>query len=153
MAIEDFRGLLSRAIVTKEMFEECQLVNSIFVDVATQITEREEQLRLEYNNAQALWEPWLWPDSVRMKHGLIAGGTGAGKSTFLENVIAQDLNRRFDGRPMPMIIFDGKGDQDFLERLLRRLSGKHGCLRGSSHPSRVSAIPCGRRLENSDSKY
>jgi hypothetical protein len=63
-------------------------------------------------------EPWLWRDSVRMKHGVIAGGTGAGKSTFLENIIAQDLNRRFNGRPMPMIIFDGKGDQDFLERLL-----------------------------------
>jgi len=63
-------------------------------------------------------EPWLWPDSVRMKHGIIAGGTGAGKSTFLENIIAQDLNRRFDGHAMPMIIFDGKGDQDFLERLL-----------------------------------
>jgi hypothetical protein len=56
MAIEDFRGLFSGATVTKEMFEECQLVNSIFADVATQITEREEQLRLEYNNAQALWE-------------------------------------------------------------------------------------------------
>jgi len=56
MAIEDFRGLFSGATVTKEMFEECQLVNSIFADVATQITEREEQLRLEFNNAQALWE-------------------------------------------------------------------------------------------------
>jgi len=63
-------------------------------------------------------EPWLWPDSVRIKHGVIAGGTGAGKTTFLENVVAQDLRRRFGGRPMPMIIFDGKGDQEFLERLL-----------------------------------
>ena len=40
-------------------------------------------------------EPWLWPDVVRMKHGVIVGGTGAGKSTFLENVISQDLTRRF----------------------------------------------------------
>jgi len=63
-------------------------------------------------------EPWLWPDSVRMKHGVIVGGTGAGKSTFLENIIAQDLNRRFGARRMPMIIFDGKGERDFLERLL-----------------------------------
>jgi hypothetical protein len=39
-------------------------------------------------------EPWLWPDTVRMKHGVIVGGTGAGKSTFLENIIAQDLTRR-----------------------------------------------------------
>jgi len=51
-------------------------------------------------------EPWLWPDSVRIKHGV------------LENIIAQDLQRRFGDRPMPMIIFDGKGDQEFLERLL-----------------------------------
>ena len=63
-------------------------------------------------------EPWLWPDVVRMKHGVIVGGTGAGKSTFLESIIAQDLMRRFGGRKMPMIIFDGKGERDFLDRLL-----------------------------------
>jgi len=39
-------------------------------------------------------EPWVWPDAVRMKHGVIVGGTGAGKSTFLENIIAQDVMRR-----------------------------------------------------------
>ena len=43
-------------------------------------------------------EPWLWPDSVRIKHGVIAGGTGAGKTTFLENIVAQDLQRRFGDR-------------------------------------------------------
>lgn len=63
-------------------------------------------------------EPWLWPDVVRMKHGVIVGGTGAGKSTFLENVISQDLTRRFGSRKMPMIIFDGKGEREFLDRLL-----------------------------------
>lgn len=63
-------------------------------------------------------EPWLWSDTVRMKHGVIVGGTGAGKSTFVENIIAQDLTRLFGGRRMPMIIFDGKGERDFLERLL-----------------------------------
>jgi hypothetical protein len=63
-------------------------------------------------------EPWLWPDEVRMKHGVIVGGTGAGKSTFLENIIAQDLMRRFGNRKMPMIIFDGKGEREFLDRLL-----------------------------------
>jgi len=63
-------------------------------------------------------EPWLWPDTVRMKHGVIVGGTGAGKSTFLENIIAQDLTRRFGSRKMPMIIFDGKGEREFLDRLI-----------------------------------
>jgi hypothetical protein len=76
---------------------------------------RNEATVLGYNVHK---EPWLWPDSVRIKHGVIAGGTGAGKTTFLENIIAQDLQRRFGDRPMPMIIFDGKGDQEFLERLL-----------------------------------
>jgi hypothetical protein len=63
-------------------------------------------------------EPWLWPDAVRVKHGVIVGGTGAGKSTFLENIIAQDVMRRFGTRKMPMIIFDGKGEQEFLHRLI-----------------------------------
>jgi DNA segregation ATPase FtsK/SpoIIIE-like protein len=63
-------------------------------------------------------EPWLWPDAVRMKHGVIVGGTGAGKSTFLENIIAQDLTRHVGARRMPMIIFDGKGERDFLGRLM-----------------------------------
>lgn len=34
MAIEDFRGLFSGQEVKKEMFEECQLVNSIYADIA-----------------------------------------------------------------------------------------------------------------------
>lgn len=63
-------------------------------------------------------DPWLWPDSVRLKHGVIAGGTGAGKTTFLQSIIAQDLNRTFTGKHMPIIVFDGKGDQAFVQELL-----------------------------------
>lgn len=84
-------------------------------------------------------EPWLWPDSVRLKHGVIVGGTGAGKSTFLENIIAQDLNRSFGGRKMPMIIFDGKGEREFLDRLLPHIeaAGRLQDLRvlDPTHPS------------------
>lgn len=67
-------------------------------------------------------EPWLWPDTVRTRHGIIAGGTGAGKSTFLKNIIVQDLYRTFGGKRMPMIIFDGKGDEEFLEDMLPHIT-------------------------------
>jgi hypothetical protein len=87
--------------------------------------EKDAQLASSANQADATLlgynvhkEPFLWPDSVRMKHGVIAGGTGAGKTTFLKNVIIQDLNRSFSGRRMPIIVFNGKGDQEFLEELL-----------------------------------
>ncbi len=84
-------------------------------------------------------EPWLWPDVVRMKHGVIVGGTGAGKSTFLENIIAQDMTRRFGARRMPMIIFDGKGEREFLDRLLPHIeaAGRLQDLRviDPTHPS------------------
>jgi hypothetical protein len=87
-------------------------------------------------------EPWLWPDIVRMKHGVIVGGTGAGKSTFLENIVAQDVNRRFGPRRMPMIIFDGKGEREFLDRLLPHIeaAGRLQDLRviDPTHPSESS---------------
>jgi hypothetical protein len=56
MSIEDFRGLFSGETVTKGMFEECQLVNSIYADVASRIVEREEEVKLQLANAQALWD-------------------------------------------------------------------------------------------------
>jgi hypothetical protein len=67
-------------------------------------------------------EPWLWPDTVRTRHGIITGGTGAGKSTFLKNIIVQDLHRTYGERRMPMIVFDGKGDEEFLEDLLPEIT-------------------------------
>ena len=101
-----------------------------------------------YQNAATLLgynvhkEPWFWPDAVRMKHGVIVGGTGAGKSTFLENVIAQDLARRFGSRKMPMIIFDGKGEREFLDRLLPHIeaAGRLQDLRvlDPTHPTESS---------------
>jgi hypothetical protein len=51
--IEDFRGLFSGQKVAKEMFEECQLVNSIYGDVVHQIIEEEEPFKTAYEAAQA----------------------------------------------------------------------------------------------------
>ena len=64
-------------------------------------------------------EPWIWPDGVRMRHGILLGGSGAGKTTNLLNIIRQDLHRSFDGRRMPMIILNGKGDTDFEREVMK----------------------------------
>ncbi len=86
------------------------------VDEKNLLRAREEGSTLLGYNAHK--EPWFWPDSVRLKHGVIAGGTGSGKTTFLKSIIAQDLNRTFHGKRMPIILFDGKGDQAFVQELL-----------------------------------
>jgi hypothetical protein len=70
---------------------------------------------------------------------LLEGPAGSGKSTFLENIIAQDMTRRFGARRMPMIIFDGKGERQFLDRLLPHIeaAGRLQDLRviDPTHPS------------------
>jgi len=63
--------------------------------------------------------PKLWPDEVRRMQGILLGASGSGKTTVLTNIIVQDINRVLrDGRRMPVIIFDGKGDGKFLKNLL-----------------------------------
>lgn len=67
-------------------------------------------------------KPWLWSDATRVLQGVVLGATGSGKTTLLRNIISQDLFRTV-GKPgdlhrVPMIIFDGKGDQGFLTGLL-----------------------------------
>jgi hypothetical protein len=56
MGIEDFRGLFTGENVTREMFEECQLVNSIYGDIASRIVQREEEVKQQLKDAQAQWE-------------------------------------------------------------------------------------------------
>jgi hypothetical protein len=66
--------------------------------------------------------PWYWPDGIRTMQTVVFGATGSGKTTLLRNIITQDLFRVFPSsagpRRMPMLIFDGKGDQAFLDDLL-----------------------------------
>jgi hypothetical protein len=70
----------------------------------------------------ALGNPWLWPDQIRVMQGIVLGQTGSGKTTLLRNIITQDLARRLgpagDRHRIPMVIFDGKGDLEFFHSLL-----------------------------------
>ncbi|HTC92021.1 MAG TPA: type IV secretory system conjugative DNA transfer family protein [Terriglobales bacterium] len=71
-------------------------------------------------------EPWYWSDEVRRMQAILLGQSGSGKTTLLHNIITQDVHR-IAGPPerqhrIPMIIFDGKGDQEFLKNLLYEVS-------------------------------
>jgi type IV secretory pathway TraG/TraD family ATPase VirD4 len=67
-------------------------------------------------------KPWLWPDRTRVMQSVVFGATGSGKTTLLKNIITQDLFRVIgppgDQHRIPMLIFDGKGDKEFLFDLL-----------------------------------
>jgi hypothetical protein len=67
-------------------------------------------------------EPWFWSDSTRVMQSIVFGATGSGKTTLLKNIITQDVFRVV-GPPdeqhhIPMLIFDGKADKEFLSDLL-----------------------------------
>ncbi len=67
-------------------------------------------------------EPWFWPDATRVMQSIVFGATGSGKTTLLKNIITQDVFRVV-GPPeephrIPMLIFDGKADKEFLSDLL-----------------------------------
>jgi hypothetical protein len=66
--------------------------------------------------------PWLWTDATRVMQSVVFGATGSGKTTLLKNIITQDLFRLLgpsnNRHRIPMVIFDGKGDQEFLSDLL-----------------------------------
>jgi len=67
-------------------------------------------------------KPWFWPDSTRIMQAVVCGATGSGKTTLLRNIITQDLFRTWGPperpRRMPMLIFDGKADSEYLGELL-----------------------------------
>ena len=67
-------------------------------------------------------EPWFWPDATRVMQSIVFGATGSGKTTLLKNIITQDVFRVVgppqDPHRIPMLIFDGKADKEFLSDLL-----------------------------------
>ncbi len=67
-------------------------------------------------------KPWFWPDATRVMQSVVLGATGSGKTTLLKNIITQDLFRVLgpaeEQHRIPMLILDGKGDQEFLSDLL-----------------------------------
>jgi len=67
-------------------------------------------------------KPWFWSEATRVMQSVVFGTTGSGKTTLLKNIITQDLFRVVgppaDQHRIPMLIFDGKGDQEFLSDLL-----------------------------------
>ena len=71
MGIEDFRGLFTGAQVTREMFEECQLVNSIYGDIASRIVQREEEVKQQLKEAQAQWEAVRQGDDKEKKKAAV----------------------------------------------------------------------------------
>ncbi|MGH9511348.1 MAG: type IV secretory system conjugative DNA transfer family protein [Terriglobales bacterium] len=66
--------------------------------------------------------PWFWSDATRVMQSVVFGATGSGKTTLLKNIISQDVFRLIgppgDQHRIPMVIFDGKGDREFLSDLL-----------------------------------
>lgn len=66
--------------------------------------------------------PWYWSDEARRMQTVVAGQSGSGKTTLLLNIVSQDVRRTVNGRYLPLIIFDGKGDQQFLNDILLEIS-------------------------------
>jgi Type IV secretory system Conjugative DNA transfer len=76
--------------------------------------------------------PWYWSDEARRMQTVVVGQSGSGKTTLLHNIASQDIHRTVNGRHLPVIIFDGKGDQEFLNDLLPEIAAA-----GRMHQLRV----------------
>ena len=90
MSIEDFRGLFSGEAVTKEMFEECQLVNSIYADIASRIVQHEEEVKLQLKNAQAHWEAVRKGDDKEQKRSAVLARNKAQSALWEHEQDAKD---------------------------------------------------------------
>ena len=76
--------------------------------------------------------PWYWSDDARRMQTVVVGQSGSGKTTLLHNVATQDIHRTVNARHLPLVIFDGKGDQEFLNSLLPEIAAA-----GRMHQLRV----------------
>jgi Type IV secretory system Conjugative DNA transfer len=76
--------------------------------------------------------PWYWSDEARRMQTVVVGQSGSGKTTLLHNIASHDIRRIINGRHLPVIIFDGKGDQEFLHDLLPEIAAA-----GRMHQLRV----------------
>ncbi len=76
--------------------------------------------------------PWYWSDEARRMQTVVVGQSGSGKTTLLHHIATQDIHRTVNGRHLPIIIFDGKGDQEFLNGLLPEIAAA-----GRMHQLRV----------------
>jgi energy-coupling factor transporter ATP-binding protein EcfA2 len=76
--------------------------------------------------------PWYWTDEARRMQTVVVGQSGSGKTTLLQNIATQDIHRTVNARHLPLIIFDGKGDQEFLNELLPEIAAA-----GRMHQLRV----------------
>jgi hypothetical protein len=76
--------------------------------------------------------PWYWSDEVRRMQTIVVGQSGSGKTTLLHTVASQDIRRTVYGHRLPLIIFDGKGDREFLNDLLFEIAAA-----GRMHQLRV----------------
>jgi Ca2+/Na+ antiporter len=76
--------------------------------------------------------PWYWSDDARRMQAVVIGQSGSGKTTLLHNIASQDIRRTVNGRHLPVIIFDGKGDRGFVNDLLPEIAAA-----GRMHQLRV----------------
>jgi GTPase SAR1 family protein len=76
--------------------------------------------------------PWYWSDESRRMQTIVVGQSGSGKTTLLHNIASQDIQRSVCGHRLPLIIFDGKGDREFLNDLLPEIAAA-----GRMHQLRV----------------
>lgn len=77
-------------------------------------------------------KPWCWSDESRRMQTIVVGQSGSGKTTLLHNIVSQDIRRTMEGHHLPVIVFDGKGDQGFLNDLLPEIAAA-----GRMHQLRV----------------